>query len=398
MYFGGIDIAKHNHEVCITDSEGNQVLNLQIHNRKKGMEKLLNHFEQNGITNENCKLCMEATGHYWLSLYSHLTELGYEIHVINPIQSNAIRNYYIRMTKTDKKDALILADMVRIGGLSNSDLASETVMKLQTLSRHRFELVKNVGSLKNKVLAILDRIFPEYPECFSNVFINSSKELLKEYSSPEELAEVDLTELTQFLSEHSRGRFGNNKAKQVKALAEGTFGINLASDAYALELKLLVEQIEFVENQIKIIEEAVDQVMEELRTCEDTNYRHVLETVPGIGPNLAAAIIGEVGDINRFDNARSLVAYAGLDVTVQNSGQFESSRNKISKRGSPDLRHSLWMAAVAARRFNPKLKEYYEKKKKEGKHTNVATGAVARKLTHIIFSLWKAVLQLNVDS
>ena len=389
MFFGGIDIAKHKHEVCITDAEGNQVLNIYIHNRKKGIDKLLANFERLGITTDNCKFCLEATGHYWLSLYFHLTELGYEIHVINPIQSNAIRNLYIRKTKTDAQDAFILADMVRFGRLPQSELASETVMKLQTLSRHRFELVHSVGSLKNKVLAILDRIFPEYAECFSGVFINSSKKLLKEFSSPEELAEADLSELTEFLKKHSRGRFGSSKAEQVKSLAQGTFGINLAADAYALELRLLMEQIEFIEDQINTIEEAIDQVMEEMRPGEDTPYRHLLETVPGIGTTLAAAIIGEVGDISRFNNAKALVAYAGLDATVNVSGQFEGSKTRISKRGSPVLRNSLWMAAVAARRFNPELREFYEKKKREGKHSNVATGAVARKLIHMIFSLWK---------
>ncbi|UMZ74224.1 IS110 family transposase [Natranaerofaba carboxydovora] len=389
MFFGGIDIAKHKHEVCIIDAEGNSVLSINIHNRKKGVDKLLSNFERLGITTDNCKFCLEATGHYWLSLYYHLTELGYEVHVINPIQSHAIRNFYIRKTKTDLKDAFILADMVRFGRLPQSELASETVMKLQTLSRHRFDLVRSVGDLKNKVLAILDRVFPEYPECFSGVFINSSKKLLQEFSSPEELADVDLSELTEFLKKHSRGRFGSDKAQQVKDLAKGTFGINLAADAYALELRLLMEQIEFVEDQINTIEEAIDQVMEEMRPSEDTEYRHVLETVPGIGPTLAAAIIGEVGDIHRFKNAKALVAFAGIDASVYASGEFEGSKNKMSKRGSPVLRHSLWMAAVSARRFNPELKEFYEKKKQEGKHSNVATGAVARKLVHMIFSLWK---------
>jgi len=389
MFFGGVDIAKNKHEICITDFEGGKVLNINIQNRKKGVHKLLDNFERLGITPENCKLCMEATGHYWISLYHHLTELGFEIHVINPVQSKALRDYNIRITKTDQKDALVLADLARFGRLSHSELASETIMKLQTLSRYRFDLVQSVGSLKNKILAILDRIFPEYPDCFSSVFIKSSRKLLKEYSSPEDLADVDLSELTNFLKEHSRGRFGDKKAEQVKALAEGTFGVNMAADAYSLELKLLLERIEFIEDQIDTVEEAINKIMEEMRTCENSSYRHVIETIPGIGPTLAAAIIAEIGDINRFRNAKALVAYTGLDVTVYSSGKFESSRKRISKRGPPVLRHSLWMAAVSARYYEPELKEYYEKKKKEGKHDKVATVAVARKLAHIIFSLWK---------
>lgn len=150
----------------------------------------------------------------------------------------------------------------------------------------------------------------------------------------------------------------------------------------------MVEQIEFIEEQIAVIEEAINQVMEEMRPDPDTPYRHVLETIPGIGPVLAAAIIGEVGDISRFPNAKALVAYAGLDATVRASGQFEGTRNRISKRGSPVLRNSLWLAAISARRFNPELKAFYELKCSQGKHSSVATGAVARRLVHLIYSIW----------
>jgi transposase len=210
----------------------------------------------------------------------------------------------------------------------------------------------------------------------------------KQYSSPEELAEVDLTELSDFLREHSRGRIGMDRAERIQNLARGTFGISIAIDAFTLELRLLLQQIEFIEEQIKEIEDAIDQVMEEMRPSDETPYRHVIETIPGIGPVLAAAIIGEVGDITRFKNAKALVAFAGIDATIRASGQFEGTRNRMSKRGSPVLRHSLWLAAVSARRFNPEFKEYYDTKRAQGKHPNVVTGAIARKLAHLIFALW----------
>jgi len=389
MFYGGIDVAKYRHEICIVDESGNVILQIFVDNTRNGLDKLIHNLKRLEIEVSNVEFCLEATGHYWLSLYYHLTELGYKIHVINPIQSDALRNFYVRKTKTDRKDAHLLADIARFGHISETKLASETVLKLQNLSRLRFEFVRQVGGLKNRVLGILDRIFPEYPQCFSNVFINTSRELLKSFTAPEDLAEADLSELTAFLNKHSRGRLGVDRAKQIQALAKGTFGINIALDAFTLELRLLVEQIEFIEEQISVIEEAIDQVMEEMRPSKDTAYRHVLETIPGIGPVLAASIIGEIGDINRFPNAKALVAYAGLDATVRSSGQFEGTRNRISKRGSPVLRHSIWLAAVSARRFNPEMKEFFEKKRSEGKHTLVATGAVARRMVHLIYSLWK---------
>ncbi|NLN56455.1 MAG: IS110 family transposase [Gammaproteobacteria bacterium] len=389
MFFAGIDVAKYRHELCLVDDNGSVVLQLHIDNSRTGLDKLIQNLERLNISANDVQFCLEATGHYWLSLYCHLTDLGYSVNVINPIQSDALRNLYIRKSKTDRKDALILADLIRFGHVSETKLASETVLKLQTLSRLRFEFVRQVGGLKNRVLGILDRIFPEYPQCFSNVFIITSRELLKTFTDPEELATADLSELSAFLREHSRGRLGMDRAEQIQALAKGTFGINLALDAFTLQLRLLVEQIEFIQEQINVIEAAIDQVMEEMRPDENTPYRHVLETIPGIGPVLAASIIGEVGDIHRFRNAKALVAFAGLDATVKASGQFEGTRNRLSKRGSPVLRHSIWMAAISARRFNPELKEFFENKRSQGKHTQVATGAVARRLVHLIYSLWK---------
>lgn len=389
MIFAGIDIAKHRHELCLVDETGYTVLQMFIDNSQKGFDKLLKALDNLNLSHEDILFCMEATGHYWLALYCHLTELNYKVSVINPIQSDAIRNLYVRKTKTDQKDALLLADLLRFGRAPASELASETVLKLQTLSRIRMDFVHQIGSLKNKVIGILDRIFPEYPKCFSDVFIRTSKELLKKYTEPEEIAELDISELTDFLKEHSRGRLGEERAELIQSLAKGTFGINLALDAFTLELRLMVEQIEFIEEQIDVIEDAINQVMEEMRPDPDTPYRHVLETIPGIGPVLAAAIIGEIGDISRFPNAKALVAYAGLDATVRASGQFEGTRNRISKRGSPVLRNSLWLAAISARRFNPELKAFYELKCSQGKHSSVATGAVARRMVHLIYSIWK---------
>jgi len=115
MFFGGIDVAKHRHEFCLTDSNGNVALQMNIDNRKSGLDKLLQNLERLEITPTQAQFCLEATGHYWLSLYHHLTELGHKVHVINPIQSDALRNLYVRKTKTDRKDALLLADLVRFG-------------------------------------------------------------------------------------------------------------------------------------------------------------------------------------------------------------------------------------------------------------------------------------------
>lgn len=384
MFYGGIDVAKRSHEICLTNQAGDVALNLKVQNNQRGMDKLISALEGLDVRPDSIQFCLEATGHYWLPIYCYLNKLGFRLHVINPIQSDALRNYYVRKTKTDRKDALLLATLMRLGETPATELPPETVIKLRNLARLRFRFVDQVGGLKNKILAVLDQIFPEYEECFSNVFVQTSKALLKQYPEPEELAQVDLSELATFLKKHSRGRLGRDRAEKIHSLAKGTFGINLALDAFTFELRLLLDQVEFIEDQIKMIEEAIDEIMEEFRPNEDTPYRHVIETIPGIGPVLSAAIIGEIGDINRFPNARALVAYSGLDPTVQASGEFQGTRNRISKRGSPILRHCLWLAALSARCNIPELKAYYKLKREQGKHSSVA-----RRLVNLIYSLWK---------
>lgn len=394
MFFAGVDIAKQQHEVCVLDPEGKQVLAMPIPNRQAAAERFVRVLQgQCGEAPENVLFCMEATGHYWLALYGFLTRHGYQVHVVNPIQSDAARDLYIRKSKTDRKDAFILADLLRMNKTEKTLLASESVLKLQTLSRTRFAFMDQVAALKQRVLGILDRIFPEYPDCFSDVFIKSSRELLKNYSTPDEMATADLTELAQFLAVHSHGRLGRNRAQELQQYAKGTFGISIAVDAFALELKLLLAQIEFIEEQVQALEGAILLALEEYRAeCPSDGLpidcHHVIETIPGIGPVLTAAIIGEVGDIGRFSNARKLVAYSGLDATTRESGQFVGTRNHLSKRGSPYLRRALWLAAISARRYNPELRAYYEEKKAQGKHSMVATGAVARRLVHMIYSVW----------
>lgn len=393
MYYAGIDIAKRQHEVCIIDSSGTQVLSMPVRNESVSAQRFLAVLVKNlGCSSDEIVFCMEATGHYWLAMYQFLINHGFKVHVINPIQSDAARDLYIRKSKTDRKDAFILADLLRMNQTEETAMASETIMKLQTLSRTRFTFVDQISALKQRVLGVLDRIFPEYPGCFSDVFIKTSRELLKNYTTPEEMAAADLEELSKFLVAHSRGRLGADRARQVQNYAKGTFGISIAVDAFSLELRMLMDQIEFIESQVEQLEDAISIVMDELarenNASSDQGYHHVIETAPGIGPVLAAAIVGEVGDISRFPNARKLVAYAGLDATTRQSGEFTGTRNHISKRGSPHLRRAIWLAAISARRFNPELAAYYDAKRAEGKHSMVATGAVARRLVHMLHAIW----------
>ena len=380
MFYCGIDIAKYKHEATVIDEAGTALLDsISFSNSKEGCEKLLALFERLGVSNDGLLIGMEATGHYWLCVYGDLLEQGFEIKVINPIQSEAFRKMYIRQTKNDRKDSFIIAQIMRFGQFSATNLSEETIVALRQLSRYRLALVDTCGDCKRRVIALLDQVFPEYDALFSDTFGVTSKEVLSQYPTPEDLLTVSTRKLSNLLEKTSRGRLGREKAEQMKAAAANSFGVSFARDAFAFQIRQLVEQMEFLERQVTELEAQISSLLKQTGSY--------ITTIPGIGDTLGAIILSEIGDIHRFNAPNKLVAFAGLDVRVTQSGEFTGTRQKISKRGSPYLRRAIWLAASRAAFCDPILSEYYQSLRARGKHHLTAIGAVSRKLCNIIFAI-----------
>lgn len=382
MFYVGVDIAKNKHEASLIDASGKSLLDsISFSNSKEGCEKLLALLERFHVEKDSVVIGMEATGHYWLSVYAFFIELGFDVKVINPIQSEAFRKMYIRQTKNDSKDSFIIAQIMRFGQFSATTLSEEGVVALRQLSRYRLALVDSCGDCKRRVIALLDQVFPEYDKFFADTFGVTSKEVLLKYPTPEDMLAVSSNELAELLNKTSRGRFKGDKAEELQSLAENTFGVHFAKDAFAFQIRQLIQQIIFLENQIEELETEIAVLLEQMGSF--------ITTIPGIGSTLGAIIVSEIGDIHRFDAPSKLVAFAGLDVKVNQSGEFVSSRSKISKRGSPYLRRAIWLAATRAAFCDPILSEYYQSLKARGKHHLTAVGAVARKMCNIIFVILK---------
>ena len=325
---------------------------------------------------------MEATGHYWLALFSFFDEQGFYTHVINPIQTDGWRKgTEIRKRKNDIIDSVLIADLIRYGSFQETALANETMFSLRQLTRYRSYLVGTAGDFKRKIIAILDQIFPEYETVFSKVgiFGKASKAVLLEFSSPEEFNQVSAKVLAEALGLASRNRVGSAKAEALKSAAAHSFGIRFAKEAFVFQMRSMIDQLIFLEDQIKQTENEIEQLMASLDS--------VIETIPGIGPVLGATILGEIGDIHKFSNPKKLVAYTGIDASVTQSGEYLATHNVMSKRGSPYLRKALFQAALIAPRHDPVLKAFYDKKRAEGKHHLTALGAVSRKLCYIIHAI-----------
>ena len=379
MYIVGIDIGKNHHEASIVSPEGKQIgRSLRFATTHKGADSLMSFIFKN-IGNSPCVFGMEATGHYWYPIYSFLKAKGYTICVINPIQSDSLRKMYIRQTKNDSIDSFLIAEVIRFGQFGTTSMADENILAMRQLCRYRDSVISSRTEIKLRIGTIMEQIFPEYEKQFSSLWVSTSMGILEKYLTPENIENAPIDELFEITKDKSHNRLTKAKAISIKEAAADTFGIKIAQDAFSFQLKQLIDRMNFHDKQIEALDIEIMKYYEQ--------FDCYLHTIPGIGIIGAATILAEIGDISRFKNSSALVAFAGIDPTVRQSGEFNSTHNHMSKRGSPYLRHAIFLAATTCSFHNSPLNAYYKKKRDQGKHHLTATGAVARKLTTVIYAV-----------
>ena len=332
--------------------------------------RLLSVMRSVSSASEDFVVGMEATSHYWLALFAALREHRFTVHVINPLQSNALRGMYIRQVKNDEIDSFIIAEVIRFGRYTEGGLPPSDIYELRELCRARSFIADMAADLKHKVIGLLDQVFPEYETCFTDIFGLTSSELLRNCPTPADILELGVDKLTALLKKPSRGRFGADKAKEITKLAKESFGIVLEHGTMGLLIRQHMEHLRFMEEQIHELDERIAALY--------ASFDTYLTTIPGIGPVLGAAIFAEIGDITRFESSAKLAAFAGIDPTVKKSGEFMGTKNRMSKRGSPYLRRALWQAATVAANCDPYMKAFLAKKRAEGKTYMTSIGHVAR--------------------
>jgi transposase len=379
MYYCGIDVAKRKQAIALLDEKGQLVQRpFTIENTRAGFDQLLQVLT---ALDGSVLIGLEATGHYWWALYDELTRHAYPVVVLNALQVHAFRKSGVRKVKSDRTDAVWIAEFLRFSQPEPARPTTAVFLQLKDLSRFRYHLSEQIGDAKRKLLSVLDRVFPEYETLFSSVFLTTSRQLLAQAASAHELAEFDLQELTELLHTASRGRFDRTKAEALHTLAQQSVGVRFLADAAQLQVRCLLAQIDLLDEQRRLVDDALAQLMEQVP-------QH-LTSIPGVGPTTGAALLAEIGDIRRFDAPEKLVAYAGIDATVYQTGQFEARQMHMSKRGSPYLRHALWQAASMAILHDVELRAYYDRKRQEGKAHGTALGAVCRKLLTRIYIVLK---------
>lgn len=383
MIYAGVDIAKADHVIGAVDETGAEVARpMGFKNSEAGFERCVAWLESVAESEDDVFVGMEATGHYWMACFAYLTNKGYRVCVVNPMQVHAMRKLKsLSGVKNDRIDSWLIAETLRQGDYDETRLATDEVQALKQLTRYHQGLKQELATVKTQAICVLDSYFPEYAGLFSDIFGAASLKVLAECPTPAEVDRRRASTIAKLISEGSRGRLGAGKAAQIKAAAKSSIGIKLGEDAASFQLKTMVSQVEFLNQTIAKVEKETAALLAKVEPN--------ITTIPGVSTVTGAQIVAEIGDVKRFRNAASIVKYAGLNSGVDESGQFSAKGVPITKHGSPYLRRSLWLAANRARQHDDRLRGFYEKKRREGKPHRVAVTAVARKLCHIVYAVMR---------
>lgn len=382
MIYIGIDVAKDKHDCFVTNSEGEILFNsFTIPNNADGFNDLYQKISS--LTNDfsNVKVGLEATGHYNYNLLGFLIDKGLHTFVINPLHTNLFRkSLSLRQTKTDKVDARTIALMMMSGvNLQSYSDTSYHNEELKSLTRYRFDKVKERAKLKTSVSRLVNILFPELEKIVPTLHMVSVYALLSELPSASQVASCHLTHLTKLLENASKGRYSKDKAAEIRTAARQSIGSSMP--AKSLELKHTINLIQELSSEIDEIETSIKSIMDSIQSP--------ILSIPGINYRMGAMIIAEIGDFKRFSSPDKILAYAGLSPSTYQSGQLDGCYSHMEKRGSRYLRYALFNAAKYVCIWDNTFAAYLAKKRAEGKHYNVAISHAAKKLIRVIYQMEK---------
>ena len=383
MIYVGIDVSKDKHDCTIVSSDGKILADVfTIQNNLDGFQLLFQRIKSVAPDLSQVKVGLEATGHYSYNILGFLLDKGLSTYVINPLHTNLFRkSTSLRRTKTDRVDARTIAAMMMSGVVLSSYTAiSYHNEELKSLSRYRFDKVRERAKLKTSISRLVNILFPELEQLVPTIHLAAVYALLAEFPGAKLIASCHLTHLTNLLSSASRGRYGRSKAIEFRDVAQRSIGSVMP--AKSLELQHTIRLIRELDTEIAEIEAAIKQMMDEIASP--------ILTIPGISYRMGAMILAEIGDFSRFGSPDKLLAYAGLSPSTYQSGKLDNAYAHMEKRGSRYLRYALYNATKYVCIWDNSFAAYLAKKRAEGKHYNVAISHAAKKLVRLIFALQRS--------
>ncbi|MDP4107480.1 MAG: IS110 family transposase [Bacillota bacterium] len=393
----GLDIAKGESQVqAFLDKKKPYKDSFKVPHTIEGFEYLRKFlYEIEKITGVRPPLVLEATGHYHTPVVRNFEEKGYLLIIVNPLISHKAKSYSLRNVKTDKIDARHLCELYYKEDLEPYKKRSAQLLNLRNLTRQHENITGMYVQTKLQFQAVLDQVFPEYSGVFGNLYSLVSLFTLLEFPTSEAVLASSEECLAGRIKELCKNRslnWAETKAKDlVIAATKNPFQSNIFR-SHILALEMYINMLLEYQKHLSTLEAEIDALAEEI------NEYKIIRTIPGIGNKLAATIISEIGEVDRFNHPKKLVAFAGIDPSVHESGRFKGTENRISKRGSSRLRHALFMAVQCAivrdRKLavprNRRLRKFYDQKREEGKPFKVAIIACANKLLQWIYAILKS--------
>jgi transposase len=380
-WFLGIDISKETFDACCINNQGNRRFSISTSMDRKGFEELIKQLASLVVSQDAVLVGMESTACYHLNLYSFLLSSGYTVVVMNPLLISNFVKLQLRKTKTDKKDAHVIAQFVLLNRDSlGRTVGSSELSDLRDLCRQRESLVDQMSSIKSEIKRLLTVTFPEL-EHIAGVFSKSMLRLLCQCPSAASMRQVKRSTIAKLLIPGSYGKQTHASVERIVKAAEGSVGTASPAKEVILRQKvsLLMQLEEHLQELTKILSEH----------CEGKMRRDmdILTSMKGIGEKTAMNFLIEMGgDIKQFENHKKVIAMAGLDPALYQSGKMDR-KGKISKRGNRHLRRVIWLMTTKVIQFNERFKQYYLKRTNDGLPYKMAVLATAHKLIRVIFAM-----------
>lgn len=377
----GIDVSKDKFDSRCIDSNGKDIFCFSAAMDRDGYSGLLQRISACSLSPSNVVIGMESTGCYHLNLYSFLVSMNFQTLIINPLLISSFMKLDLRKTKTDKKDASVIAHFLLLHQDAVHHLnTSDEIVDLRDLARQRESLGKQISSIKNDLKRLLSITFPEL-EQETNVFSHSVLTVLTRLSSANALRRASVSQIAKCLSKGSFGRKTSITAEEIKQAAKKSVGTTSMAKEFVVSQK--ASMLLYMDEKMQEISEA----MSGLCTTLLKKDIEIMTSVKGIGEITASEFLGEIGgDIAQFGSAKKIIAFAGMDPSVHQSGKYVG-QSKISKRGNRYLRRVIWQMSVKVIRYNETFRAYFMKRRKEGLAYRKAVLATAHKLVRVIFAM-----------
>jgi len=389
MYYVGIDVAKEKHYVSVLDEDREIATKpFWIYTDILGLQKLEKRLAELSLERDDFIIGVESTGAFSENLYEYLTDSDYKVVLLNSYQTAKFRDFStMKKIKNDAIDALVIAELLATGRYKESHISNDAYHSVKVLGRLKSSLDKKIKSIKREISTVIATVNPEISKVFPNIFTKTGLAIIKTYPTATQIAKATPKKLTRLFRHIKGNNFSEDKAKLLIELAKSSVYGGRACEARSLMITTNIKILELYCQEKQEIEAQIKKLIYSEIDSIDNSVENI-KSIPGVSDKTITSLLGECGDIKRFDSAKSFIGYLGLYPTQYQSGN-SLSVGSLAKRGIPIAKHALYMAAVGSVLHNPQLNKLFHDKISAGKSKKEALIILSKKLATIIFSIVK---------